>query len=110
MMIANTPSAPYFAVIFTSVRTDDDVEYAEMAARMSQLAEQQEGFLGVESARAEIGITVSYWTTLEAIQKWKANSEHLLAQKYGREKWYSLYKTRICRVERDYGFSNPENV
>ena len=75
-----------------------------MAIKMSSLAAQQPGFLGQESARENIGITVSYWASLEAIKQWKKNSEHLLAQQMGKEKWYAAYKTRICKVERDYAF------
>ena len=67
-----------------------------------ELAAQQDGFLGVESARNEVGITVSYWKSLESIKSWKANSRHLLAKKYGREKWYANYKVRICIIEHDY--------
>lgn len=74
-----------------------------MAEQMLQLAAQQPGFLGAESARNEVGITVSYWESLEAIRQWKAHTEHLVAQRLGREKWYSAYKTRICRVDREYG-------
>ncbi len=103
-MIAYTPAPPYYAVIFSSIRTDDGEGYAEMAERMAELAAQQPGYLGIESARNEVGITVSYWESLEAIRHWKANAEHLLAQKLGREKWYAAYKTRVCRVERDYGW------
>jgi heme-degrading monooxygenase HmoA len=102
-MIAKTPTPPYYAVIFTSVRTEGDNGYSEMAERMVELAAQQPGYLGVESARNEVGITVSYWESLEAIRHWKANAEHLVAQKLGREKWYAAFKTRVCRVERDYG-------
>lgn len=103
-MIAKTPTPPYYAVIFTSVRTEGDNDgYSEMAERMVELAAQQPGYLGVESARNEVGITVSYWESLEAIRHWKANAEHLVAQKLGREKWYAAFKTRVCRVERDYG-------
>ncbi|GAB4494959.1 MAG: antibiotic biosynthesis monooxygenase [Saprospiraceae bacterium] len=102
-MIAKTPTPPYYAVIFTSVRTEGDNSYSEMAERMVELAAQQPGYLGVESARNEVGITVSYWESLEAIRHWKANTEHLVAQKLGREKWYAAFKTRVCRVERDYG-------
>ena len=58
-MIAETPQPTYYAVIFTSIRTDGDNEYGEMADKMVELAKQQEGFLGLESARNEIGITVS---------------------------------------------------
>lgn len=102
-MIAKTPAPPYYAVIFSSVRTDIDNGYAAMAEHMVQLAASQPGYLGVESARNEVGITVSYWESLEAIRQWKANAEHLVAQRLGREQWYSTFKTRICLVERDYG-------
>lgn len=105
-MIAKTPRPPYFAVIFTSIRTNIEEEYGSTAQRMVELAAQQEGFLGVESARNEIGITVSYWESLDAIKKWKYNTEHILARDMGREKWYQSFKTRICLVERDYGFEN----
>ncbi len=101
--IAQTPKTPYYAVIFTSIRTDGDNGYSEMAKKMVELASKQPGFLGVESAREDIGITVSYWSDLEAIKNWKANIEHLKAQKLGHEKWYASFKTRICKVEHDYG-------
>lgn len=101
--IAATPRPPYYAVIFTSLRTDVDEGYGETAERMLELASQQPGFLGVESAREEVGITVSYWRDLESIKAWKAVAEHREAQSRGREKWYSTFKTRIALVERDYG-------
>jgi heme-degrading monooxygenase HmoA len=104
MAISQTPPPPYYAVIFTSLRTNGDTGYAEIAERMAELAKQQPGYLGHESAREEIGITVSYWENLEAIRNWKMNTEHLLAQKKGREEFYSAYKVRIAKVERDYGF------
>lgn len=106
-MIAATPQAPYYAVIFTSLRTDGDKGYGDMADRMVDLAAQQPGFLGVESAREGVGITVSYWQSLESIRAWKAHAEHLIAQQTGRSDWYSQYKTRIAKVERDYGFERP---
>ncbi len=104
MTIANTPEPPYYAVIFTSVRTFEKEGYEDTAERMVKLAAQQDGYLGHESAREGLGITVSYWTSLDAIRAWKMNTEHLLAQKHGRDRWYQSYKTRICKVERDYGF------
>ncbi|MFC4739740.1 antibiotic biosynthesis monooxygenase family protein [Flavobacterium ponti] len=94
----------YYAVIFTSERTAIEEGYAEMAVLMEELAKKQEGFLGVESARSEIGITVSYWKDLESIKKWKQNLEHLVAQEKGRSDWYKSYTTRICLVEREYSF------
>lgn len=103
-MIANTPKPPYYAVIFSSLRTEVDDHYSEMSERMVDLAKVQDGFLGIEFARIELGITVSYWRDLESIKKWKANTEHAFAQAKGRKEWYSAYKTRIAKVERDYGF------
>lgn len=104
-----THPTPYYAVIFTSVRTAVDDGYGDMSDRMMELAINQPGFLGVDSAREEVGITVSYWTSLEAIKHWKANAEHVMAQKTGREKWYQSFTTRICRVEREYAFEAPQN-
>lgn len=101
--IAQTPKPPYYAVIFSSHRKEGDNEYGEMADRMVQLASEQPGFLGVESARDGLGITVSYWESLEAIRNWKRNAEHREAQRLGRKRWYSTFKVRIARVERDYG-------
>jgi len=103
-MIANTPKPPYYAVIFSSIRSEEIDGYSEMADLMVDLASKQEGFLGVESARNELGITVSYWKDLDSIKKWKQHSDHLVAQKKGRTKWYKNYKTRIAKVERDYEF------
>lgn len=102
--IATTPKPPYYAVIFTSVRTEGDDGYAAMAGRMVELAQQQPGFLGVESARDGVGITVSYWRDLESIRAWKAHPEHQEAQRLGHERWYASATTRIALVERDYSF------
>lgn len=103
-MISKTPKAPYYCVIFTSERTQGDHGYDAMAESMVVLAKEQVGFLGVESARNEIGITVSYWESLEAIQNWKMNAAHTVAREKGRSDWYKNFKVRICKVERDYGF------
>lgn len=101
-MIAATPEPPYFAVVFSSQRTAGDLGYAAMAERMVELARQQPGFLGVESARdAEgFGITVSYWRDEASIATWKAHAEHAVAQRLGRERWYGTFALRVCRVER----------
>lgn len=101
--IAQTPRPPYYAVIFTSLRTEIDEGYDETSERMVELAARQPGFLGVESVRDGLGITVSYWSDLESIKAWKAVADHREAQTKGRQKWYSAFKTRICLVERDYG-------
>jgi len=102
---ARTPEPPYYAVLFTSTRTSIDEGYGEVADRMVELASQQPGFLGVESVRGAdgLGITVSYWSSPEAIAAWKANAEHRVAQATGRRQWYQHFEVRIARVERAYG-------
>jgi heme-degrading monooxygenase HmoA len=101
--IAATPDPPYTAVIFTSVRTAGDRGYAAAAAAMDALARQQPGYLGVESAREGVGITVSYWRDEQAARAWKRVAEHLLAQRTGRDLWYEDYRVRVATVVRDYG-------
>ena len=98
------PFKPYYAVIFTTVRTEVEEGYPEMAEAMLELASRQPGFLGVEHARDTTGITVSYWESLEAIAAWKDHAEHRVAREKGRAAWYDRYTLRICRVEREYDF------
>lgn len=99
---------PYYAVIFTNLQTEDTQGYSEMAEAMERLARQQPGFIDFEHAREDLAITISYWESLEAIAQWKENLDHLQAQKLGRERWYRWYKTRICKVEREYEFHKEE--
>jgi heme-degrading monooxygenase HmoA len=103
-MIEATPSAPYYAVIFTSIRTEGDNGYGDMSEKMMELAKIQEGFLGFESARNDIGISVSYWKDLDSIKKWKENAEHKIARVKGRNDWYQSFKVRIAKVESEYEF------
>jgi heme-degrading monooxygenase HmoA len=101
-MIAKTPEPPYYAVIFTSTRTDVEEGYGETSDRMLELGSQQPGFLGFESARGEdgLGITVSYWESEEAIANWRTNAEHRVVQGRGIAKWYTEFFTRVAKVER----------
>lgn len=110
MSIATTPAPPYYAVIFTSLRTEGDNGYNAMAEAMVALAAKQPGFLGIESARDGLGITVSYWDSLDSIAAWKQNSAHLVAQRRGRETWYKSFKVRVCRIERDYEMMAPQRT
>ena len=105
---APMPDPPYFAVIFTAQRTDGDHGYAAMADKMMALAAEQPGYIGVESTRDAqgLGITVSYWADEAALLNWKKVAEHALAQKLGRDRWYSHYTLRVAKVER--GYDGPE--
>lgn len=101
--IARTPEPPYTAVIFTSLRTAGDRGYVAMAARMEELAAAQPGYLGIESARDGLGITVSYWRSEADAAAWKQVAEHLAAQRRGQREWYADYRVRVATVTRDYG-------
>lgn len=103
-MIAKTPKKPYYAVIFTSIKKGESEQYEITSNRMIALAKKQKGFLGLESARNDIGITVSYWDSEESIRSWKNQNEHQAAQQKGKDVWYSAFKVRVCKVERDYEF------
>ncbi|HWD13632.1 antibiotic biosynthesis monooxygenase [Pseudochrobactrum sp. sp1633] len=105
---ATLPDTPYYVVAFSSQRTaDDDTGYGDMAGQMVELAEKQDGYLGIESVRdaSGFGITNSYWRDEECIRQWKRNVDHLAAQKQGRALWYEAYALRIARVERAYDFT-----
>lgn len=101
-MIVDTPKPPYYAVVFTSVLCKDVDGYVDEAAIMYELAKKQPGFLGMESARNALGISVSYWMSLEAIKSWSENARHKMAKRRGKEAFYESFKTRICKVEREY--------
>ena len=103
-MIVDHLQAPYYAVIFSSILTDRLDDYEKVTHRMETLAKEQPGYLGIESARSDIGITLSYWESLDAISAWKKNVEHTEARERGRAVWYQKYQLRICKVERSYGF------
>jgi heme-degrading monooxygenase HmoA len=101
-MIAKTPKAPYYAVIFTSLLAENNDGYEDMANQMFALAEKQEGFLGMESVRDGMGISVSYWDSLDNIRKWSRHSDHSKAKEMGKNGFYKEFKTRICKVEMEY--------
>jgi heme-degrading monooxygenase HmoA len=105
-MLARTPEPPYYAVIFTSLRTEGDRGYGEMSRRMVELGSNRDGFLGIESARGAdgLGLTVSYWRDEAAIRAWKSDTEHQAAQSAGKKTWYAEYRVRVAKVERAYGF------
>ncbi|MGQ8336298.1 antibiotic biosynthesis monooxygenase family protein [Sunxiuqinia sp. A32] len=102
MEFANTPKPPYYAVIFSSVRSKDDNGYNDMSDQIEALVKQQPGYLGMESARNEIGITVCYWKDMESIINWSKDLKHQEAKHKGKAFWYESYKVRISKVEMEY--------
>ena len=94
---------PYYAVIFTSKLKEESAAYAAMAVQMEALCKEQSGFLGMDHARSEMGITVCYWDSLASIEDWKINKVHLQAQVLGKNVWYQSYVVRICKIEKEYG-------
>ncbi|WP_329543529.1 antibiotic biosynthesis monooxygenase [Streptomyces sp. NBC_01356] len=109
---ASLPAPPYYAVVFTAVRTAGDNGYVETDERLMKLAADQPGFLGVESARGAdgLGITVSYWRDEDSIAAWRNHAEHALARAHGRERWYASFSLQVAKVERAYGFTRPADL
>jgi len=106
---AATPEPPYVAVIFTSTRTRDDADgYQRMAQAMEELAAQQPGYLGIEAAREQLGITVSYWADEASARAWKQVAAHQAAQRRGRERWYADYRVRIATITREYSLATSD--
>jgi heme-degrading monooxygenase HmoA len=109
---APRPEPPYYAVIFTSQRTEGDQGYAEMAEHMAELAARQPGYLGMESTRdaSGLGITVSYWRSAADIVAWRKQAEHAAARAQGRARWYGHYELRVAKVERAYGWDRADGT
>ncbi|MBB2708284.1 UNVERIFIED_ORG: heme-degrading monooxygenase HmoA [Rhizobium esperanzae] len=106
MSIARLPAPPYYVVCFSSQRTEVEDGYGDVGAAMVELAQQQPGFLGFESARRAdgFGIINSYWRDEDSIRAWKAVVDHVEAQRRGRADWYRRYEIRVALVQRAYGF------
>ena len=109
-LFSKTPLPPYYIVAFSSQRTEGDNGYGEMSIAMEELALQQPGCFGAESVRGAdgFGITNSFWKDEASMKAWKENVDHQLAQKLGREVFYSHYVIRIAKVERDYNFEKMQ--
>lgn len=99
MWLKPVPKKDYYAAVFSSVKEEDLTGYHELNDALMQLAMQQEGFLGYESVvNGNKSIFISYWESMEAIEKWKNNSLHLNA-KQSAVKWYKRYLSQVCKVE-----------
>lgn len=101
--VVDAPAPPYYAVIAPAELADDVRGYPELAAKLVELARQQPGFLGIESGfQKGFALAVSYWDSLEAIQAWSVNAQHMMAKERGKTVWFRKYVTRIAKVERVY--------
>ncbi|KKC98791.1 MULTISPECIES: antibiotic biosynthesis monooxygenase family protein [Photobacterium] len=95
-----------FAVIFRAKTGQQDGQYAEMVKVMRDLAFEKYGcldFIAVTEGDQEIAI--SYWNAEADIQNWHRDSQHALAQQFGREKWYASYTVQVVEVKRQYSFN-----
>lgn len=97
-----------YVVVFTSVlNPGNEKEYEIAASRMCELAKAQPGYIKMDSVReGGLGITVSYWDSLDAVNKWKWNGEHLAEQKLGRQKYYKTFQLTVARIEKEVEFTN----
>lgn len=105
----NAPKPPYYAVIFTSQRVSNDLDYDEMDRQTFIEVQKIQGYIGAESYTDgnDRHVTIAYFLTEKAILDWRSNPLHMKAQQLGKEKWYSYYNVKVCKVEREYEFSKP---
>ncbi|MFE2581607.1 antibiotic biosynthesis monooxygenase family protein [Streptomyces sp. NPDC059378] len=101
---------PYYAVVFTTVRTQDQSGYGETNARMEELVKDVPGYLGMDHAQTPggLGITVAYFRDADALTQWRTDAEHRAAQQRGRDRWYESYTLHVAKVERSHGFRRAE--
>lgn len=98
------------AVIFLSVRTEDDADgYANAAAEMDRVAAEQPGYCGMEAARGadRLGLTVSYWADEASAKAWRDHPAHKEIRNRGRAHWYERYELVVAEVTRDYDWQRP---
>ncbi|MFF5495717.1 antibiotic biosynthesis monooxygenase family protein [Streptomyces aquilus] len=100
---------PYYAVVFTSVRTEEadrDGGYGSTAQRLGELVQEIPGFLGEDSAHTPGGlaVTVAYFRDLAGIEEWRQHAAHREAKERGRAHWYERYSLHIAKVEHSHGF------
>jgi heme-degrading monooxygenase HmoA len=88
-----------FVVIFRAKARALDAEYSAMAAQMRTLALTQFGCLDFTAVtEGEQEIALSYWPDEASIRAWKQSTDHLMAQRLGRERWYASYSVEIAEV------------
>ncbi|MEU3643811.1 antibiotic biosynthesis monooxygenase [Lentzea sp. NPDC034063] len=97
---------PYYAVVFTTVRTQEQSGYRDTNARMEELVKDVPGYLGMDHAQnpGGLGITVAYFRDADALTQWRTNAEHQAAQQRGRAHWYQSYTIHVAKVERSHTF------
>ena len=95
-----------YAVIFRAKAGLQDAAYSQTVARMRELAFETYGCLDfVSVAEGDQEIAISYWENQAAIQAWKEDAEHLMAQQEGRRRWYRSYTVQVVEIKREYGFN-----
>ena len=92
-----------YAVIFSAELNDSYPDYAHLAARLRELAVEKYGcieFASVTEGNREL--TISWWETMEDIDRWKQDPEHRKAQQLGRREYYRSYRVQVVKVVREY--------
>lgn len=103
------------AVVFEVWPTvDGKEEYLKIAAELRELLENRDGFISIERFQSltEEGkiLSLSFWRDEAAIEKWRNESDHRVAQKKGKESLFESYRIRVAEVARDYTESDRNEV
>ncbi len=81
-------------------------DYHQMSEEMVTTARQMPGFLEVKSFKAEDGerVTLVYWQDEETMRAWREHARHRIAQRLGRERWYSEFRVEVAEMVRESRF------
>ncbi len=94
-----------YAVIFKAKLRQLDDNYADTAERLRERALQEYGCLEFNSfTQGDDEIAISYWPSEAHIAAWKADSEHLSAQRKGKMQWYDWYSVEVVEVQQEYHY------
>ena len=91
---------------------DYDDEFHELNARIDEVAASLPGFMGSEtwlSADGKRRNAVYYWDSLDALQAFSRDPDHLQAKRQY-SKWYAGYHVIIAEVLKTYGDGGIDHI
>ena len=89
-------------------------DYLDTAAELRPLLENFEGFVSIERFESLVTpgklLSLSYWESEEALERWRNVEAHRTAQARGRAGLFTGYRIKIAHVLRDYGMDDRDQA
>ena len=97
-----------YAVIFRSKRQDANHElYYQHDEKLEEKIKSLPGYIshfGIRHPETRAGVTVAYFDSLDAIDSWRKDAEHMDAKKLAKSDFYENYSVEITEVIDQYGW------